>query len=380
MRLSFALLSAVWAASVAAAFSAHSYECPFTVEEVTRVTFAGGKSQTARDNARCICVDSSGTAHMVWEDMRTGDFEIYYAAISEDTLLPDIRITHSRSESSYPCVACDSENVYILWQEFVDKDFEIYYVRLKHGREMARKRITHTVLESACPVAAVGPDGSLHIAWHEGPFKLTGVYYGRIVGDSLVEKQEICTTGLEAFRPDIACDSEGRILIAWFEGLNMRSRYWDGTSWGDEQLVATNDARPWRLSLANISDDNWALTWFDGSPEGYDILIKFFDGKRWHGDARVNTGRLGYYPNVTGLGDGELAVVWEARDMEKDEYSLRLRCHNGRTWSDPLEIYRSKVMGRYASLATYRSSLHTVWFSAKEGNNEIFHARLRGHR
>jgi hypothetical protein len=314
---------------------------------------------------------------MVWEDKRGGNFETYYASLTPDSVIDEIRITRTRAESSYPCVACDGSNVYILWQEFTGKVFDLYYARLVDGEIAVRKRVLSTNLDSSCPVAAVGIDGNLHIAWHEGPFKQTAVYYGKIAGDSLVERQVVCEVHPEAFRPDIACNENGEILLAWFEGLEIKSRLWDCEAWGEEILVATNEARSWRLSVAGIGEAGWALAWFDNTAEGSDVYVKFFDGKEWHDQVTVSKAFLAYYPSVTALGEGELAVIWEEKDPPTDNHLIMLSCYRNGDFSEPMALYRNRAAGRYPSLATHKGDLHAVWFSGMHGNDEIFHGLLR---
>jgi hypothetical protein len=240
--VTLALISSAWAA-----------ECAFNVEKITRITYAGGKSQTARDNARCIAIDAKGTAHMVWTDDRDGNVEIYYATLSGDKVASEVRLTNTLGESSFPCIALQGDNVYVLWQETVSGISQIFLLHLLNGKEVARKKLTSSLLGAGCPVSALGPDGALHIAWHDGTGSMTAVYYGKIVGDSLVNRTEICAKHAGAFRPDIAVGRAGEVLLAWYEGLEIKSKLWDGKAWGDEVLAATNDNREWRLSLTAMS-------------------------------------------------------------------------------------------------------------------------------
>lgn len=357
--------------------SAFALDIGFKPESRTRITFASGRSRTARDNARCICVTADGKAHMVWEDARLGNLEIYYASIKDGKATPAVRITTSKGESSYPCVACDSQNVYILWQELTGRVFNLYYVHLRDGVEVARKQLTHSHLDASCPVSTVGPDGSLHIAWHEGPYKQTAIYYGRVLGDSLVEVQPICTEHPEAFRPDIACDDSGRVMIVWFEGLEVKSRFWDGKNWGEEELVARNESRPWRLSVAWLGHNKWAAAWFDNISGGSTVKIKFYDGNRWYGEQVVNNSVNGYYPTLLRIGNDDLIIAWEEKHLEGGYYTIMLRRFRKGVWSEPLEVYRESLAGRYASLALEDGLLHMVYFSAIPGNDEVFHLLLR---
>lgn len=360
--------------------TAFSWSAPtsFDLEETRQVTFARARAQTTRSSGRCLCTDAIGNSHMAWEDSRLSrEFEVYYTSTSGDSVLPEIRITHTASESSYPAIACDSQDVYIVWEEVLGKDSEIFCVHLRDREEAGRVQVTNTNLDSSCPVCAVGPDGAVHVAWHEGPFKQTGIYYAKIVDDSVVAIEPVCTKHPEAFRPDIASDSNGQVLIVWFEGLEVKSRLWDGRSWSEEQLVAVNKSRPWRISVTALPGGNWAAAWFHRGNSGEEVFVKFFDGTEWRDQTRLSGDRPGYYPNITALDEGGLAVVWEERVTEEDGYTLVVRGFDGERWGEPIEIYRHRIMARYASLADHGDFLHALWFSGKSGSNEIYYARLR---
>jgi hypothetical protein len=320
---------------------------------------------------------------MVWEDERHGNLEVYYASVRADSVLREIRVTNTRAESSYPCIACHGDDVFVLWQEMVEDDFEIYYVRLRNGTEMARKQLTETELESACPGVTVGPGGELHLTWHEGPFKWTGVLYGKVVGDSLVEQCGVCIDTPAAFRPDIACDAEGRVLIAWYHDPpvgdipEVRSRFWDGDEWGEIETVSKLESRPWRLSVAHSGGDRWAVAWFDRISQEHFVYTSTYDGSVWSAPAVLNTAKAAYYPSVIATGAGDLAVAWETRDNQQDFYAIRLRHFDGKSWSDGLQIYRHKMAGRYISMASEGNRLHAVYFSSMEGNDEIYYVLMR---
>jgi hypothetical protein len=350
----------------------------FDLEKTIQVTNARARAQTTRSSGRCLCIDADGNAHMAWEDGRyLNAFEIFYTSAIGDSVLPEIRLTRSHTESSYPAIACDSADVYIVWEETMGHDSEIYYVHLRDREEVARIRVTDTNLDSSCPVCAVGPDGAVHLAWHEGPFQQTAVYYAKVVDDSIVATAPICTKHPEAFRPDIACDGQGRILIIWFEGMEVKSRFWDGVSWGEEQLVGTNLSKPWRLSVASLRNGTWAAVWFHRGEAGEEVFAKFWDGTDWYDQTKISRNWPGYYPNVAPLGQDGAVVAWEERVPGLDQRTVVVRCYDGENWGDPLEIYQHRHNGRYASVASHGDLIHAMWFSGMSGSNEIYYARLR---
>jgi hypothetical protein len=363
---------------VLAAAGARPAPAVFDQEETLQVTRARARAQTTRSSGRCLCADSDGNAHMTWEDGRyPNEFEIYYASTSGESLLPEIRITRTPSESSYPAIACGGRDVYIVWEEAIGTDSEIFCVHLRDRKEVARLQVTDTNLDSSCPVCAVGPDGAVHLAWHEGPFQQTGIYYAKIVGDSVVATEPICTRHPEAFRPDIACDSKGRVLILWYEGTEVKSRMWDGEAWGEEKLAASLESKPWRLSVAALPAGGWVGTWFHRSDAGEQVMIGFFDGDQWYGQTMVSGNRFAYYPNVAALDDGGFVIGWEERVSDLDQHTIAITAFDGGRWGPPMDIYRDHVNGRYVSLASHGDVLHALWFSGRTGSNEIYYSRLR---
>ncbi len=355
------------------------HACSYSLEKTTQVTYAGKKARTTRSNGQCIAVDLCGRVHLVWEDDRHMNREIYYASIVNDSVLPEIRITRTPAESSYPCVASDSVDTHILWEEVIGLYSDIMYVRIRDGKVAVKKRLTHTHLESSCPVSALGPDGSLHIAWHEGPFKQTAIYYGRVEGDSLAETYGVCTSHPGAFRPDIACDGDGRIMIMWPEATRISARLYNGSQWEDEKTIADLEFIPWKVSATSLPEGRWAAAWFDGRTDVNKVYIGFYDGGDWQdpswlaGDKHTTS----YYPDLSVTESGHLVAVWENRIPSDNQYTIRACCHDGQSWGTPVEFYRNRKAGRYPSIAIRDGVVHLVWFSSMNQADEIYYSTLR---
>ncbi|MGQ9602731.1 MAG: hypothetical protein ACUVUU_00800 [bacterium] len=354
-----------------------AFEPDLTRESLKRITNAAGQSRTARGNARCICATEDGKIHMVWEDDRRGNYDIYYAWCEGEKVSENIQICATSGESSFPCIACFGKDVFILWEEKQNTFSNIFYVHLKDGKEIARKQITRSRLDSSCPVAVADNEGNLHIAWHEGPYKQTAIYYGKIVSDSLVETIPICTKHPEAFRPDMACDDQGRLLIVWIEGNKIRSKLYDGSAWGEEMLVGETATSPWRISSAWLGDQRWATSWFDNTAGELRIKFKVFDGKNWTNEQFVDEAVAAYYPSIVRVADDDIFVLWEQVDKNAENRKIVLRRFRKAKWSQPLTIYDEKSPGRYASGVWFADKLHIVYFSSLTGNDEIFYLTLR---
>jgi hypothetical protein len=370
----FIITACLLAAAVAAGGA-----CTFEMTDRQRVTHAPGNSHTTRSNATCICTDENNVTHLIYEDKRSGEFEIYYAFVRNDTLSREIRITRTRGESSFPAIECGGGSAYLLWQETSGKDPEIEYARVVNGEIVARATLTDNETESSCPVAAYDGNGTLHVAWHDGPYHQTGIFYGRVLGDTLAHVEEIPVETSGAFRPDIACDGNGKVLLTWQEGFDIKARLYDGETWQETQTISLGTQKAWRMSCAYIEPGRWGAAWFDRTEDGrHPVYAAFFDEKQWYGKIQVNGENIGYYPNVCAGPDGMFLVAWEGLSMETNNYSLKLRCHDGRDWHPVQDLMVGRSMTRYPSLSLDRDgNFQTIWFSDGRGTYEIYYGVLR---
>ena len=85
-------------------------------------------NDTTFSNTPSIAV-SGNNIHVAWEDMRDGNFEIYYKNSTDNgqTWSSDMRLTNESTESLHPSVAVSGSNVHITWVDYRDGNEEIYY-------------------------------------------------------------------------------------------------------------------------------------------------------------------------------------------------------------------------------------------------------------
>lgn len=72
---------------------------------------------------------SGGNVHLVWQDSRDGNEEIYYKLSTDGGLTwqPDTRLTFDTSASIAPSVAVSGQKVHVVWSDQRDGHPEIYY-------------------------------------------------------------------------------------------------------------------------------------------------------------------------------------------------------------------------------------------------------------
>ena len=117
---------------------------------------------------------SGSIVHVVWEDNRNGDREIYYKRSTDEGVNwgTDIRLTNNVFSSVFSSVAASGSVVHVVWQERRDGTREIYYKRSNDAGVSwgADTRLTNNTAISYLPSVAVSslPLGSvIHVVWQD---------------------------------------------------------------------------------------------------------------------------------------------------------------------------------------------------------------------
>ena len=141
---------------------------------------------------------SDSAVHVVWNDDRDGNGEIYYKRSTDAGVSwgVDTRLTNNSADSRNPSVAISSTTVHIVWPDQRDGNDEIYY---KHSTDGGIAwgsdiRLTNSVGESSWPSVTVS--GSVvHVVWNDKRDGNYEIYYKRNPDDNV--------TGIEAFKSDL---------------------------------------------------------------------------------------------------------------------------------------------------------------------------------
>ncbi|TRZ71201.1 MAG: exo-alpha-sialidase, partial [Bacteroidetes bacterium] len=131
------------------------------------------------------CLSVSGSVvHVVWHDNRNGsnNNEIYYKRSTDSgiTWEADTRLTNNSSESLYPTIASSGSKVHVVWEDYRDGNYEIYYKQsvdagLSWG---ADTRLTNASNSSQMAFIALS-DSVVHVAWNDKRDGNWEIYYKR---------------------------------------------------------------------------------------------------------------------------------------------------------------------------------------------------------
>lgn len=121
--------------------------------------------------------------HIVWMDMRDGGaYEVYYKRSTDGGITwgPDTRLTNAVASSEYPTIVVSGAMVHVVWGDKRDMNYEIYYKRSENAGLTWKEdtRLTNAFGESNFPFVAVS-DSAAHVIWRENRDGNTEIYYKR---------------------------------------------------------------------------------------------------------------------------------------------------------------------------------------------------------
>jgi hypothetical protein len=131
------------------------------------------------------CLSVSGSVvHVVWHDNRfsSNEYEIFYKRSTDGGMTwgIDTRLTNDPNDSGYPTIASSGSNVHVVWEDNRDGNYEIYYKQsadagLSWG---ADTRLTNASGDSQMAFIALS-DSVVHVAWNDKRDGNWEIYYKR---------------------------------------------------------------------------------------------------------------------------------------------------------------------------------------------------------
>ncbi len=148
-------------------------------------------------------VAESGTVvYVVWLDRRDGNNEIYYKCSTDGGMNwePDTRLTNNTANSYLPSIAVSGSLVHVVWEDYRDDDSEIYYKCSTDGGLTwgADTRLTnYTGLSKYSSIAVSG--SLVHVVWEDTRDGNYEIYYKRNPTGNVTNIHNISTEIPSAF-------------------------------------------------------------------------------------------------------------------------------------------------------------------------------------
>lgn len=198
---------------------------------------------TSWNNAWSIA-SNGNSVHVVYTDDGAGNLEIFYRRSTNSGLNweAETRLTNSADSSVLPSIALSGTTLHLVWQDKRDGNTEIYYKRSSNNglNWETDFRFTNTSINSNNPCISVS--GSyINVVWQEGG----GIYYRRSTNGGVNWGADVIIRGTSnsAHTPSI-CMSGSNVYIAWMELISQNNyvvyckRSSDyGVNWGPNTTI-----------------------------------------------------------------------------------------------------------------------------------------------
>jgi len=382
-------------------------------------------------NRPFLCLDSSGTPYIVWEDTSTGNSEIYFLKwngtewVDADGLGQEsINISKNGGPSEYPSLCLDnSGNPHIAWHDFIFANNEIYYLKWNgtewvdaDGSGQEPENISNTIGSSFYPSLSLDSSGNPHIAWKD---YISGnnydIYYLEWNGSELKWVDAKGSSGRESINvstnttysgfASLCIDSSGNAHIAWVnytdstaDTADIYYLKWNGSEWvdadgsGRESInVSKNSGQSRNPSLRLDSSGNPHIAWDNIGSGAYDIYYLEWNGSEWvdadgSGQESINVSKTSGLdsgnPSLYLDTSGNPHIAWFERvsvnNTTHDIYYLKW---NGAAWVDvdgsgqeSKNVLSTSGDSRDPSL--YLDAFgkpHIAWTESTSGSSDIYY-------
>jgi len=281
---------------------------------------------------------SGQDVHVAWYGSGDGNYEEYYTRSTDGgiTWVPKVRLTYDASSSAHCSIAASGLNVHLVWNDRRDGNAEIYYKRSIDGgvNWSADMRLSNTVGISYMPAVAVS--GSVvHVAWYDSTAGNWEIYYKRSTngGINWGADTRLTNNSKDSKTPTLAV-SGSIVHILWADNRNgVDNIYYKrstngGVNWGtDTKLTSKKNSLETYPSVA-VNGSVLHLVYYGYPKNNYEILYKTSvnGGVSWGSAVQLtNNPSASSVPSVAVSGSSVHVIFRDWRDGNCEIYYKRFK-------------------------------------------------------
>jgi len=328
--------------------------------------------------------------HVVWEEFRDGNWETYYKLSTDNGVNwgADTRLTNDTADSRSPDISVSGSNVHVVWDDRRDGNNEIYYkLSTDNGINWSTdNRLTNDPAFSRAPSVSVS-GVVVHVVWQEYRNGNRDIYYKRsTVGGIYWEADKRLTyDSLHSYAPDISVSSQ-TVHIVWYDDRDGYNKIYykrstdEGINWGADTRLSDNVPFNAYAPAVSVFGQIVHVVWHDyrdGNPEIY-YKRSTDAGLSWGTDTRLtNFPGWSYEPSIIVSGP-IVHVVWQdERDGNFFEIYYKRSTNGGLSWDTDIRLTNNPNASLKPSISVSGSIVHVVWMDSPEGMTfyEIYYKR-----
>ncbi len=361
-------------------------------------------------------VDSKGNVHIVWDD--NGD-DIYYSQVDESgsivvsQKLITTSVAGDLKQSNYPCIAADNMgDIWVLWQDNRTGSYEIYYSRSTDNGRLWSKDLMFTTadgFESTHPRVAAksyGSSGRVYVTWQDrrNGFAFE-VYFRQLsytsTGTITMTADQIATPSdnFESTQPDILSYRDW-IYLAWADMRDGNNEIYFkksndmGSTWTGEIPVSNVDGFISQYPRIASNSTGIHLVWEDFKENNFEVYYKQLEHNLFTSNTLIDIKRLSTkdiydsrYPSIAAE-EGKIYVVWQdSGNSLSEEIAYTESTTNGSKFMSPgfapnrSLSNRSPIVltgensesAKFPVVLTMNGNQHLIWSRKYSNNHDIFY-------
>ncbi|MCX5750791.1 MAG: hypothetical protein NT099_03865 [Candidatus Saganbacteria bacterium] len=303
------------------------------------------KGNSLQRNPKTIS-DGEGGYLVVWEDARSGYFDIYIQKIDKEGNLrfgkDGIAVCAAPKNQLYPNVISDGQGgAIVTWQDYREGVFDIYVQKI---------------------------DGNGEARWGRGGIP-------------------ICLASGNQFAPEIIADGVGGAIIGWYDYRSSRDEdiyvqriNGEGkTLWVKDGVEIVAEAgTQWYPKLVSDGKEGAFITWADSRKGEYDIYAQHLNGKgegMWNKGGIVVCNAWGnqLQPVIDAYGDLGVVIAWEdLRTSIPQVYTQFIDFSGGIFWhKDAVPASLSNFPQKNPCISVSNGQVVVAWEDYRQGISKI---------
>jgi hypothetical protein len=227
------------------------------------------------------------SVHVVWSDWRDGNWEIYYKRSTNNGVnwTSDVRLTNSTGFSEHPQIVTtqDGQTIHVVWQDYRDGNYEIYYKRSTDGGVNwgSDTRLTNATGNSRWPSLAISGT-TIHLTWTDNRTGTEFIYYKKSTNNGINWTSDVSVVDQMSAVSSIALSNNGQLVhLVWMDyrhGTNNSEIYYKrsvdaGASWEADARLTSNSADQITPGVA-IGVQTVHVVWSDMRDGNWEIYYK----------------------------------------------------------------------------------------------------------
>jgi chitodextrinase len=355
---------------------------------------------TTADSEEPAIAVSGNYVHMVWQDYRDGNWEIYYMRSANNGyyFLTKVRLSNDVSESQNPAIAAQGDNVHVVWQDNRDGNWEIYYIRSTDkgsSWESVKSITSDNNLNSVNPSIAV-TGKFVSVVWEEH----TSLFQSHIYFKRSIDFGASWPTSVTDLDNNVNLSTKPSIDTFWKSNVLLSHVVWQEINiYNDEVSIyykrgyritfqiqgwydtikLVNDTTPRGLPAIDVnkSKAHVHVVWTDYRNGNWDIFYNHSldNGVTWDTDKRLSIqSTKSTFPAIAVNGT-DVHVVWVQNIDGIGEIYYKNSYDKGNSWERGLTLTDSGFDAGPPAIAKNGDYIHIVWHENRGDNNEIYYRR-----